>query len=49
MPALNTELVRDGDQPNLWVRPWDSDPFDEPNTYRPRPGEGTVDDEIGDL
>lgn len=49
MPALNSELVRDGDQPGLWVRPWDSDPLDEPNTYRPRPGEGTVDDDIGDL
>lgn len=49
MPALNTELVRDGDQPGLWVRPSDADPLDEPNTYRPRPGEGTVDDEIGDL
>lgn len=49
MPALNTELVRDGDQAGLWVRPWDADPEDEPNTYRPRPGEGTVDDSIGDL
>lgn len=49
MPAMNSELVRDGDQPGLWVRPWDADPFDEPNTYRPRPGEGTVDDPIGDL
>lgn len=49
MPALNNELVRDGDQPGLWVRPWDADPLDEPNTYRPRPDEGTVTDEIGDL
>lgn len=49
MPAMNSELVRDGDQPGLWVRPWDADPEDEPNTYRPRPGEGTVDDPIGDL
>ena len=46
MPALNTELVRDGDQPGLWVRPWDSDPEDEPTRYRPRPGEGTVNDDI---
>jgi hypothetical protein len=46
MPALNTELVRDGDNSGLWVRPWDSDPEDEPARYRPRPGEGTVDDDI---
>jgi len=46
MPALNTELIRDGDQPSLWVRPGDSDPEDEPRRYRPRPGEGTVDDDI---
>lgn len=49
LPALNSEVIRDGDQPSLWVRPFDSDPFDEPQTYRPRPGEGTVDDEISDL
>ena len=49
MPAWNTELVRDGDNPGLWVRPWDSDPEDEAATYRPKPGEGTVDDEIGNL
>lgn len=49
MPALNTQLIRDGDQQGLFVRPWDADPLDEPNRYRPRPGEGTVDDPIGDL
>lgn len=46
MPALNTELVRDGDNPGLWVRPFDWDPEDPEQTYRPRPGEGTVDDKI---
>ena len=46
MPALNQELVRDGDQPGLWVRPWDRDSEDEPARYKPRPGEGTVDDDI---
>lgn len=49
MPALNSELVRDSYAPGLWVRPWDQDPEDPPNTYQPRPGEGTVDDGIGDL
>lgn len=49
MPALNTELVRDGDNPGLWVRPWDSDSEDEPARYRPRPGEGSVDDEVGTI
>jgi hypothetical protein len=49
MPALNTELIRDGDQPNLWVRSSDWDPEDEPARYRPRPGEGTVDDDIPNL
>lgn len=49
MPALNGELVRDGDNPGLWVRAWDADPEDPPATYRPRPGEGTVDDDIGSL
>jgi hypothetical protein len=49
MPAFNTELIRDGDQPNLWVRPSDWDPEDEPARYRPRPGEGTVDDDIPNL
>jgi len=49
MPAMNTELVRDGDNPSLWVRPFDWDPDDPEQTYRPRPGEGTVDDSIPDL
>lgn len=49
MPALNTELVRDGDNPGLWVRPWDADPEDEPARYRPRPGEGSVDDDLGSI
>lgn len=49
MPAFNTELIRDGDNPGLWVRPFDFDPEDEEATYRPRPGEGTVDDEIPNL
>lgn len=49
MPALNTELVRDGDQPGLWVRPEDQDPFDEPAQYKPRRGEGTVDDGMKDM
>lgn len=46
MPALNTQLVQDGDNPALWVRPNDWDPEDEPARYRPRPGEGTVNDKI---
>lgn len=49
MPAWNGELVSDGDQPGLFVRPWDFDPEDEEATYRPRPGEGSVDDPIPDL
>jgi len=49
MPALNTELIRDGDNPALWVRPFDWDPDDPEQTYRPRPGEGTIEDEIPDL
>ena len=49
MPAFSNELVRDGDDPGLFVRPFDSDSEDEEQTYRPRPGEGTVDDEIPDL
>jgi len=48
-PAFNTELIRDGDNPGLWVRPFDFDPEDEEATYRPRPGEGTIEDEIPDL
>lgn len=46
MPILNTQAVRDGDNPSLWVRSEDFDPEDEEQTYRPRPGEGTVDDQI---
>jgi hypothetical protein len=49
VPALSTELVRDGDQPSLWVRSSDQDPEDPSQEYRPRPGEGTVDDEIPNL
>jgi len=49
MPAFNAELIRDGDQPGLWVRPFDFDPEDLEATYRPRPGEGTIDDEIPNL
>jgi len=46
MPAMSTELMRDGDQPSLWVRDFDVDPEDPDATYRPKPGEGTTDDEI---
>lgn len=49
MPALNTELVRDGYNPSLYVRAFDQDPEDPPTRYRPRKGEGTVDDDIPDL
>lgn len=49
MPALSTELIRDGDNPGLFVRPFDWDPEDKEATYRPRPGEGSIDDEISDL
>lgn len=49
LPAWNTQLVRDGDNPGLFVRPDDFDPDDPEQSYRPRPGEGTVDDEIGNL
>lgn len=49
MPALATELVRDGDQPGMFVRSSDWDPDDPEQTYRPRPGEGTVGDGIPDL
>jgi hypothetical protein len=49
MPAFNHELVRDGDNPGLWVRSFDADPDDPETKYRPRPGEGSVDDEIPDL
>jgi len=46
MPALNTELIRDGDNPALFVRAHDWDPEDPETEYRPRSGEGTVDDGI---
>lgn len=46
LPAWSTELMRDGDQPSLWVRDFDVDPEDPDATYRPKPGEGTTDDEI---
>jgi hypothetical protein len=46
MPALNTELVEDGYEPGLWVRPDDRDPEDEADSYVPRPTEGAVDDEV---
>lgn len=49
MPATNRELVRDGDNKGLWVRPTDGDPEDEQQTYRPKPGEGTVDDTVPNL
>lgn len=49
MPAFSPELVQDGDQPGLWVRSFDQDPEDPENQYRPRPGEGSVEDEIPDL
>lgn len=49
MPAWNTELVRDGDNPGLFVRAFDADPEDPEATYRPKPGEGTVDDSIPNL
>jgi hypothetical protein len=49
MPALSTELVQDGDQTSLWVRPWDADPEDPETEYRPKPGEGSVDDEVPNL
>lgn len=46
MPAFTGGLVQDGDQPNLWVRPFDADPDDPEQEYRPRPGEGTVNDDV---
>lgn len=46
MPALSGQLVEDGDQPNLWVRSFDADPDDPEQEYRPRPGEGTVNDKV---
>jgi len=46
MPALNTELIRDGDQPSLFVRTHDWDEEDPEQEYRPKSGEGTVDDGI---
>ena len=49
MPAMATDLVRDGDQPGMFVRAFDFDPEDEEATYRPRPGEGTVDDDVSNL
>lgn len=49
MAAFHTELVPDGDQPSLYVRPFDVDPEDEEAKYRPRPGEGTRDDKVPDL
>lgn len=49
MPAWSGQLVEDGDQPGLWVRPFDADPEDPTDEYRPRPGEGSIDDEVPDL
>ncbi len=46
MPAVNSELIQDGDNPGLWVRASDWDPKDPPASYKPRSGEGTVDDGI---
>lgn len=45
-PAFSDELVPDGDQPGLWVRPEHWDPEDRQQEYEPSPTEGTVDDEI---
>ena len=47
-PALNTEVVQDG-VVGMWVRPDDRDPEDLPATYRPKPGEGSIDDDIPTL
>ena len=47
-PALNTEVVQDG-VVGMWVRPDDRDPEDLPATYRPKSGEGSVDDEVPNL
>ena len=49
MPALPGELVRDGDQPGLFVRPFDQDPEDPPARYKPKRGEGTVRDKVPDI
>ena len=49
MGAFTGELQRDGDNPSLWVRGHDYDPEDEIANYRPKPGEGAVDDEVADL
>lgn len=46
MPMFSGGLVEDGDQPGLWVRPFDADPDDPEQEYRPRPGEGTVQDKV---
>lgn len=46
MPAFHPELVRDGDNPGLFVRSFDVDPEDEEATYQPKPDEGTVTDEV---
>lgn len=48
MPILSNKLIRDGDNPGLWVRASDWDPEDPPNEYVPDPLEGVVDDEIGE-
>jgi len=47
MATFSTELVEDGEQKGLWVRPEDYDPEVEDTTrYRQRPGEGSYDDQI---
>ena len=49
MPAFSNQLVSDGDQHGLFVRAGDWDPEDETASYRPRPGEGSINDEVPDL
>ncbi len=49
LPALSTQLRRDGDNPGLWVRGTDWDPEDPSTQYVPDPKEGVVDDEIPNL
>lgn len=44
--TLSNKLVRDGNDPGLWVFERDRDPLDRPSEYIPDPREGVVDDEI---
>ena len=47
--TFSTKLIRDGENPALFVRPWDRDPKDPRVEHRKKPGEGSRDDRTPDV